>query len=224
MEKIMLRYPFNLLDQDIYPILGNQFKGLPLYLDWSSNSKLLDMGSTKETDDYIQNTLLKQNNRTWSVGGYLEEREKMLSAYPQYVRENRIYHMGLDINVPAKTKLYAPLDGEIVISDYEEEEGSYGALTVLKHNVNNVVFYSLFGHLNKSLLPKVGTKFKKGDVFEEVGDFQDNGNWEPHTHLQVFTELGYKNEWIHRGYCRGEDLKIMRDICPNPIFLLKVEK
>ena len=137
------------------------------------------------------------------------------------VAENRIYHLGVDVTGPLGTDVYAPLPGEVVQSYYEEGDGNYGALIVLKHNINDCTFYSLYGHLNRSILPKVGTKVNKGEKFAKIGDFNENGNWFHHVHLQVFTEKGYNDGWVSKGYCSGKDLPRISKLCPNPIFLLR---
>ncbi|GMO60850.1 MAG: hypothetical protein Ta2D_06570 [Rickettsiales bacterium] len=222
----MTTYPFNLLDQDIYPLLGEEYKGqMPLCITFADKEhplvKLQFTHTQKEVNDYIYTKMLKEANATWAVSGYLEDRTTLLSKYPQYVRENRVFHTGVDIIVPVNTKLYAPLDCEVFAVEYEEEEGSYGNLIVLKYDLNGSVFYSLLGH-TKPELPAVGTKIKRGEVFAEVGDFKDNGFWFQHTHLQVFSQKAVDNGWIHKGYCTGENLKEITDLCANPIFLLKI--
>jgi murein DD-endopeptidase MepM/ murein hydrolase activator NlpD len=215
-------YPLNLLNITLSPIIKTDT--LPLFISLTNDSKLTEIqlkSTQKEVNDYIFNELLPQKNTNWGIGGYLENREKHLSKYSQFVNERRYFHLGIDIILYAGSKLYAPLDAEVVNSEYEEGEGNYGNLVVLKYNVNNCVFYSLFGHLSADL-PPIGTKIKQGKLIAEVGDFKDNGNYLHHTHLQVFTEKGYSDNWVHKGYCTAKDLEIITDICPNPIFLLKV--
>ena len=164
---------------------------------------------------------MNENNTTTAVSGYLEDRTPVLKKYPQMVKEKRIYHLGVDVSAPLGTELYAPLNGEVVMAEYEEGDGNYGGMIVLKHNVNGVVFYSLYGHLNRSILPALGTEFKRGEKFAKLGDFNENGNWFYHTHLQVLTEDGYTNGWAHKGYCSLNDIITIDRYCPNPIFMLK---
>ncbi len=218
-------YPFNLLEENIFPIFNNTAAGLPLYIDLSKNNENVDKICNSKTQVEFNDYMfieLKRKNKKWAVSGYLEDRTTLLKKYPQMVNENRVYHLGLDITVPLGSELFAPLDAKVVVSEYEEGDGNYGGMVVLEHNVGGLIFYSLYGHLNKTELPSINKIIKKGEKFAKIGDFNENGNWFHHTHLQVLTEKGFKEGWIHKGYCSGKDLANIDEYCPNPIFLLKV--
>lgn len=219
-----LIYPFNLLNEEIYPIFGNKITGLPTFIDLSKNNKNVDEicnnYTQKEFNDYMISEMNNHGTK-WAVSGYLEDRTTLLKKYPQMVNENRVFHLGLDITAPLNTEIFSILDAEVVISEYESGDGNYGGMLVLKHNINDYIFYTLYGHLNVKYLPNIGTNIKKGDIIGKLGDFNENGNWFYHTHLQVLTEIGYKNGWVHKGYCSDKDLPYIGNLCPNPIFLLK---
>lgn len=217
-------YPFNILREDIFPIFGNQFNELPAYINLSIDNDSVDNicknQTQREFNDYMISEMNKVGKRT-ALSGYLEDRTSLLRKYPQMVNENRVYHLGVDISAPLGTNIYAPLTGEVVEAYYEEGDGNYGGLIVLRHNIENCIFYSLYGHLNKTVLPSVGTIINKGDIFARLGDFEENGNWFHHTHLQVLTEKGYNEGWISKGYCSPKDFTTIDRYCPNPIFLLR---
>lgn len=217
-------YPFNLLSEEIFPLFGGKINGFPLFIDLSKDNNNVDEicnhQTQKEFNDYVFGEMSK-NETNIAVSGYLEDRTTLLKKYPQMVEEKRIYHLGVDVMAPLGTDLYAPIDGEVVLSEYEDGDGNYGGMVILKHNINGIIFYSLYGHLNRNALPTIGKLIKKGDKFAKIGDFDENGNWFYHTHLQVFTENGYKNGWIHKGYCSPENIATIDKYCPNPIFLLK---
>lgn len=217
-------YPYNLLQENVYPLFGRDNSELPLYVDLSiSNSTVDDIcaqHTQKEFNDYIQAELHKHNKRR-AVSGYLENRTSLLRKYHQMVSENRVYHLGVDVTGSPGSEIYAPLSGEVIESFYEEGDGNYGGLAVMKHEVNSCAFYSLYGHLNVKSLPKVGSVIEKGEMIGKIGDFKENGNWFHHVHLQVFTEKGYKEGWINKGYCSGNDLVNIDQFCPNPVFLLR---
>ncbi|MDD2839553.1 MAG: peptidoglycan DD-metalloendopeptidase family protein [Rickettsiales bacterium] len=218
-------YPFNLLEEKLSSIFGNKTIGLPLYVDLSKKNKNVDEICNYKTQIEFNKYMLdelKKNNKAWAVSGYLEDRTTLLKKYPQMVSENRVYHLGLDITVPLGSELFAPVNGKVVISEYEKGDGNYGGMVVLEHNIGGLAFYSLYGHRNKNELPIVGNIIKKGEKFDKIGDFNENGNWFHHTHLQVLTEEGYKNGWVHKGYCSDKDLANIDKYCPNPIFLLKI--
>lgn len=218
-------YPFNLLEEKLFPVFNNKTSGLPLYVDLSKNNKNVDEICNHQTQVEFNKYMLdelKKNSKTWAVSGYLEDRTTLLKKYPQMVSENRVYHLGLDITVPLRSELFAPVAGKVVISEYEEGDGNYGGMVVLEHNIGGLIFYSLYGHLNKNELPTINKIIQKGEKFAKIGDFNENGNWFHHTHLQVLTERGFKEGWVHKGYCSDKDLANIDKYCPNPIFLLKI--
>lgn len=209
-------YPFNILNADIFPVLGKQVKGLPHYIDL----RLVDEMSPEKADEYRNNEVKKAGKEFGIYSNYLENTERCLKSKKQNA-EKRIYHLGIDLHIPAGFRVYAPLDAEVVVAEVEEGLHNYGGMIVLKHNENDGVFYSLYGHLAHSDLPKVGIKFKKGDAFGTIGTTAENGSWAPHTHIQVFTENGYKNGWVNKGYCSLNDLSTIDEYSPNPVFLIR---
>lgn len=218
-------YPFNLLGEEIYPLLGGEITKLPIYVNMSSeNSELMEISrneTQREFDAYVFGKI-KEAGAEFALSNYLENRSAMLCEYPQMVAEKRYYHLGLDVSAPLGTKLYAPLDGIVTISEYEEGEGNYGGMVVLEHDVGGLIFYSLYGHLNLNSLPNVGDRIKKGDNFAAIGDFEENGNWFRHTHLQVLTEAGYRDGWTNKGYCSEKDIPTIGEYCPSPTFLFRL--
>ncbi len=220
-----MKYPYNLLSEHtkVFPLFGDQLKGYPLIIDMSSSNPILDtidVSDQKLFQEIISN-LLTKNNAEWGISGYLEYRKSLLKNYPQMVDENRFYHLGIDIVTPVGYRVYAPLDGEVVSVNYEKEKGSYGHYVVLKHKILDNSFYSLCGHLSHKTLPKVGDFIKSGESFAQIGDFEDNGFWFHHIHLQVLTEKGYQEGFVSKGYCSHDMLPEIQDYCPQPAFLFR---
>ena len=138
------------------------------------------------------------------------------------VVDQRFIHLGLDVIVGLGTPLHAPLSATVADSGYEEGEGNYGGWVLLKHaNPHFETFYSLYGHLCKSRLPHAGQDVAAGAVFAEIGDFNENGNWFYHTHMQVVTQRGLDQGYLSKGYCSQADLSRINDLCPSPIPLFK---
>jgi murein DD-endopeptidase MepM/ murein hydrolase activator NlpD len=217
----MIFYPYNILNEDIYPIFKDQVSGLPHYIDFvSSVADNLDLTLPIEKSTELLFNEVKKNKKQWGFSGYFEDRSKVLKGTPIY-DDGRVYHLGIDLFVSVGTKLHAPLEGRVVVSEYEEGISNYGGLIVLKHDINETTFYSLYGHLNKDFLPKIGQIIKKGEVFGKIGDTNENGYWIPHLHLQVFTEKGYVGGWLSKGYCSKKDVISIDGYCPNPIFMLR---
>ena len=118
----------------LLPIVGNSFNIAPLYVSLGEDSNYYELFANDSQLEFQQalDELIQVNGKTWSVSGYLENRSTVLREFPQMVAEERFYHLGIDINLPCGTKLYAPNDCEVVQSKYEAGMGNYGGLTILK--------------------------------------------------------------------------------------------
>jgi hypothetical protein len=82
-------------------------------------------------------------------------------------------------------------------------------------------FFSFYGHLRSDRLPQEGQPFLAGQPFAVIGDFNENGNWFYHTHIQVITTAGLAAGYALKGYCTAADLATINDLCPTPIPLFK---
>ncbi|MCL1936443.1 MAG: hypothetical protein FWF57_08755 [Defluviitaleaceae bacterium] len=215
----------------ITKILGNDFDNKPIYVSLADDSpyrKIFDDITQKQWQKELEK-IHKQSNVKWSYSEYLENRESGLIKYPQMAASKRFFHLGIDINAPVYTKLYAPHDSEVVISTFESGIGNYGGLCVLKskteikkENINkkDEYIYILFGHLDNDNLPNIYTKLKKGDYFARFGDFHQNGNWFYHVHIQILTQKAFDNGWINKGYCSKKEIECLDQYCPNPMLYL----
>ena len=218
-------YPYCLIGVEIKPIFGDLQKGAPLYVNIGLDSPFRAHFENKSQQmfyDALQNKIHPSYGAGWSVGGYLEDRSVALAPYPQMADEKRYYHLGVDINFPTYTPIYAPLNAVIVRSEYEEGEGNYGGLAVLKCHENGSTFYLLFGHLERASLPTKGAKVAAGEQIAKIGDFHENGAWYPHLHLQVLTEKAYNEGWVNKGYCTLSDIPTISQYAPDPTPLLFV--
>jgi len=207
----------------IKPIVKN-LTGDPLVVSLSPGSPLF--GFVDIHDQRAFQNLLNEwmkDHYTFGLASYLENRETVLSRYPQMKEEERFFHLGLDIIVPLGTPLCAPLDARVAFSGYEAGDGNYGAHILLIHESPYFEpFYSLYGHLSREKLPAVGRQFAAGEVFAFIGDFHENGNWFYHTHLQIITQKGLDKGYLSKGYCAAKDLAEMDSLCPSPLPLFKI--
>ena len=206
----------------LLPIFGGVFKTAPLFFPLCEESEYYDLFSNVPQSEFQKslNDITMQKGSEWSVSGYLENRATILKDYPQMVEKERFYHLGIDIHALNGTQLYAPFDCEVVVSKYEEGGGNYGGITILKCKNNETEFYMLFGHLNPNKLQAVGSQLKKGDVFAEFGDMDQNGNWFYHTHLQILTQKAFVEGWENKGYCAKHEIETIDEYCPNPYLFL----
>ncbi len=64
------------------------------------------------------------------------------------VTEPRRLHLGLDIWGKAGTEIYAPMAGTVHSFAFNNNFGDYGATIILKHELEDFSFYTLYGHLS----------------------------------------------------------------------------
>jgi hypothetical protein len=218
-------YPFLLYSPSVRhcPIF-NDLEGDPYVADLSPESLLLK-GINPRDQRRFQEALEEEmsiSGHHWGLAPYLERRDTLLADCPQMVAEQRFIHLGLDVIVPLGSMLHAPLDAVVDAAGYEAGEGNYGGYVLLKHESRRFeTFFSFYGHLCRSRLPRVGKSLSAGEAFAEIGDFPDNGNWFYHTHVQVITKKGLAAGYMAKGYCADKDLVNMNDLCPSsiPLFI-----
>ena len=195
-------------------------------MDFTENNKALeniDINDTEGFTAYINSVL--DNNKKIGIGGYGENRfiYKHSSLFSDE-NGSRTIHLGVDIWVPAGTLIYAPINSWIHSFRDNNKFGDYGATIVLEHHLNDVTFYTLYGHLSRSSLKGLeeGMEILKGDDFAMVGDSSENGQWPPHLHFQLISDmLGWKGDFY--GVAPASDKEYYLNLCPNPEKMLKFE-
>ena len=218
-------YPISLLrqSQDIFPLFAEQLKGLPYYFDFSNRNKRCLSYDTGNFEAFQQAVFSELNatQHSWGIGRYLENRSTILRDFPQIVDQGRVFHAGLDIVVPAGFVVHAPLNAVVFAVGKEEEPGSYGGYVVLKHELEDVSFFSLYGHLNSDHMVQPGQEVSASTPLGRVGTYDDSGQWFTHTHLQVITEHAYQVGRMYHGYVSAEDLTDIERIFPSPYPLFR---
>src|SRR5262249_47891235 len=129
------------------------------------------------------------------IGRYDEARS--LYTTPAFGRghdteEHRTVHLGIDLFVEAGSTIYAPLDGSVYCAANNEARLDYGPMIILKHTTDEGQdFFSLYGHLSEESLHFVtsGETVKRGQRIASVGAPPINGDWPPHLHFQLITDL-----------------------------------
>ncbi|MCP4441791.1 MAG: peptidoglycan DD-metalloendopeptidase family protein [Aureispira sp.] len=210
----------------IHPILGHSLSSENcLKLDFSVKNKVLeqlDCSNPSEFNNYIQN-LLTLAHKSYGIGGYNEHRViyQDKNLFNSTNIEERCIHLGIDIWVAAQTAIYAPLEGKIHSFQDNKGHGNYGPTIILKHQLDDFTFFSLYGHLSKkSLEPCIQNKIiRQGEDFANIGDYPENGNWAPHLHFQLILDMqGLEGDYP--GVCSLKDRETMLQNCPNPQLLL----
>lgn len=146
-----------------------------------------------------------------AIGRYDEERA--IYTAPEFQTPDgrwRTRHMAVDLFAPAGTPVYAPFDGVVEVRENRNRRGDYGGLLVLRHGD----FWTLHGHLDPSTL--ASGEVRAGQEIARLGAAEVNGGWEPHLHLQVFTDLVADLP----GVALSEEADVWRSVCPDPNLLL----
>lgn len=218
-----MRYPYLLMNPGAKAAPMVKLTGQPLLivLDKELAESALALDEDSVAINNLFSKIIADAGCGWALGPYLENRESIMSQYPQMRGEARYFHLGVDICAPAGTPVYAPLDCRVHESGYEEGAGNYGGYVILKHEPDSgEPFYIMIGHMKRSTLPLAGDFIKSGEKVAEIGDLGENGGWNHHTHIQIITEKGRQAGYFFRGYCSLKMLPEIDLLCPSPMPLL----
>ncbi|MEO6347534.1 MAG: peptidoglycan DD-metalloendopeptidase family protein [Aquaticitalea sp.] len=199
---------------------------IPLDLSISNQAlQNVELSLSSSLENFVNNHISQQNGSV-AYGGYNETRN-IYRRSDYFNRENpeteRNIHLGMDLWLKAESPIFAPLEGVVQSFQNNQNFGDYGPTIILKHEIDKVVFYTLYGHLSLSSIDnlKVGQRFNQSDALATLGDSTVNGDYPPHLHFQIIRNLG---EWIgdYPGVCSKTDLEWYLANCPDPNVLLKM--
>jgi len=142
--------------------------------------------------------------------------------------EQRTVHVAIDLTLPAGSPLYAPLDGVVHGVEDAAARHDYGPVVVLRHDIpveagGPLSFFTLYGHLSRASLIDlpVGRMVRRGERFAEIGSPPTNGEWWPHVHFQVITDL-LDVACNVDGVVLASRRAVWRSLCPDPNLLLGI--
>lgn len=191
-----------------------------------TNTALLEFNcdNASEFEAYIE-SYLNKNDAKVAFGGYNEVRNlyKRSEIFNSKNQKERNIHIGLDLWIKAETTVLAALDGIVHSFKTNLGLGNYGPTIVLKHEIENVTFYTLYGHLSEKSTTHltIGSLFKKGAPIATLGDSTVNGNYAPHLHFQIIKDIEhYFGDYP--GVCSADELDFYLSNCPDPNLLLKL--
>lgn len=195
-------------------------------LDFSEqNSDLLnrDLSETGVFSTYIFNELLSQNTYA-GIGGYGENRViyRHRKHFVSEEKSPRSIHLGTDIWTDAGEVIFAPLTGKVHSFAFNNAYGDYGPTIILQHELDQTSFFTLYGHLSPDSLTGmyVGKIIDEAAPFASIGKFPENGDWPPHLHFQVISEMGnYAGDFP--GVSSVQDQEYYLNLCPDPNLILR---
>ncbi len=132
--------------------------------------------------------------------------------------QRRSLHLGLDLFLPAGSNVRTPLDATILDLLETDLPLDYGHAVLLRHEADGLAFHSLWGHLSAQTVRnrKLGERLKAGDVIGQLGAPHENGNWQPHVHIQLITcEPACAADVIGAGEVRYRAL--WEELFPDPM-------
>lgn len=183
----------------------------------------IDIGDTKSFTNYVFD-YMRNNDCLIGIGRYNEDRV-IYRHSSLFANENepRSLHLGIDIFAFARTPLFAPLDGTVHSFQNNTARGDYGPTIILQHELDNIIFYTLYGHLSRESIEtlRVGQKFSAGGRLAEIGNQKINGGWPPHVHFEIITDmLGKRGDFF--GVAPLSQREYFTTLCPDPNLILRI--
>ncbi|MCB9432004.1 MAG: aminotransferase class III-fold pyridoxal phosphate-dependent enzyme [Ardenticatenaceae bacterium] len=189
----------------ISPVVDLDLATVPkLVFDLSVGSPLLgNLNTPMDTATFTQKAFAEMEaaGAVVGIGRYNEPRK--IYADPMFLTQTdpsadptlaewRTIHIGLDLFMGAGTAVHAALDGVVHAFHNNAAAFDYGPVIILEHKTDDgTPFYTLYGHLSLSSLDnlRVGIHVEQGQPIAWMGDYPINGDWPPHLHFQLITDL-----------------------------------
>ena len=193
--------------------------------DFTANNTELSLTDLIETDRFSAwvNDKLSKGNYKYGVGGYMEHRTiYSRSELFNSAEEPRRLHLGIDIWAAAGTPVYAPFNGKVHSFNNNNNFGDYGPTIILEHNLDGLLLYSLYGHLNTGSLEDLypGKPITQNQQVAMFGNTAENGNWPPHLHFQLMFDMeGYAGDYP--GVGRFSEHEKLKANIPDPNLVLR---
>ncbi len=197
----------------------------PLVLDLSANNGELNginLNDTPAFTKYVFNKMAGAGTPV-AIGGYNEDRVIYRKRATFSGEEPRSIHLGIDLWTKAGTPVFLPLDGKIHSFKDNRGFGDYGPTIIVEHCLENVTFFTLYGHLDMASLSSVskGKHMRAGEKIGNIGNYPVNGDWPPHLHFQVITHMqGYEGDFP--GVAAPSQKDFYLNLCPDPAFILGI--
>lgn len=185
---------------------------------------------------YINNKLAA-GKALYGIGGYDEDRilykrsshfesvDSFNSAFTNndVAGASRSIHLGIDIWASAGTEVFVPIGGTVHSFANNNNYSDYGATIILQHQLETVVFHTLYGHLSMADLANMqeGKYISRGELLGHFGEPSENGDWPPHLHFQIIDDMRI-NKGDYPGVCTISERDKYLNNCPNPDLILNM--
>ncbi len=139
--------------------------------------------------------------------------------------EWRTVHLAADLFLPPGSPVFAPLPGRVHSFRDNTVRLDYGPTVILEHTPGGATsFYTLYGHLTADSLSGLspGMRIEKGQTVGRIGEPPGNGDWPPHLHFQVVTDL-LGGEGNFPGVAAPSRRAVWLSLSPDPSLILGVD-
>lgn len=209
----------------LFPLIPNLKEDDLMQLDFSEQSPYLKGVNLKDTAAFDKLLFQEVLKGKVGIGGFFENRIIYRRSSHYDGTEPRSLHLGLDIWIEAGTEIFNPLEGTIHSLQDNQGFGNYGPTLIVKHQLEDAEFYVLYGHLDHVSLQnkQPGERVLAGQLLGRIGDFPANGDWPPHLHWQIMTDmLGHVGDFP--GVAAPSDHTFYLQYCIDPYYLLVLIK
>jgi 4-aminobutyrate aminotransferase-like enzyme/Ser/Thr protein kinase RdoA (MazF antagonist) len=191
-----------------------------------------ELGNVAELSDTAKFTemlfgRMRAANAKVGIGRYNEARllytGEAFRAESNDYAEWRTIHIGIDLFLSPGSPVFAPLDGTVHSFANNAHRSDYGPTIILQHELQEGrgCFYTLYGHLSADSLEGLcpGMPFRQGAQIAKVGSFPTNGDWPPHLHFQIISDmLGMNGNFP--GVAAPSACDVWLSIAPDPNLIL----
>ena len=202
-------------------ILYSEYVPLDLSI---SNPTIHHLATAEDYGVFIQKHL-EANAGKIAFGGYQEIRNlyQRSTVFKGDNSEERNIHIGLDLWINESASIHAALGGTIHSLQKNTALGDYGPTIIIQHDLEGIVFHTLYGHLSEESLneKQVGDRIAQGEQFANLGLPPINGDYAPHLHFQIIMDME-NMVGDYPGVCSSTRLNHYTTNCPDPNLLLKI--
>lgn len=198
-------------------------------LDLSVGSPNLTGRDTDDTSDFTERLFarMREQGITLGIGRFLEPRAFYLTdafaGREGDPRERRTIHLGIDLFHEPGALVRAPLAGRVKSVRDNDARLDYGPTVILEHDGPAGPFWTLYGHLQRTSVGNLdpGDPVEAGQTIARVGPYPENGDWPPHLHFQIMTDLlSFEGEFP--GVALPRERSVWASFSPDPNLVLRL--